>query len=59
MQSITCYFRHISEIFSQLGSEVTSENKKEIDRKINEYLDVEYKNCGATWKLIKECRAEE
>ncbi len=54
---MTCYFRHMGEIFSKIGVEVTKENKKEIDRKIHEYLGVEYKNCSETWKLIKEHRA--
>ena len=54
---MTCYFRHMNDIFADLGVEVTPENKKEIDRKIHEYLGVEYKNCSATWKLIKERKA--
>ncbi len=54
---MTCYFRHMGEIFTEIDVEVTAENKKEIDRKIHEYLGVEYKNCSATWKLIKEKRA--
>ena len=48
----------MKEIFAQIGVEITQENKKEIDRKIHEYLCVEYKNCSQTWKLIKERRAE-
>ena len=56
---MTCYFRHMTDIFSQLGIEITPDNKKEIDRKIHEYLGVEYKNCSQTWKLIKERRAED
>ena len=54
---MTCYFRHMTDIFSQLGVEITQDNKKDIDRKIHEYLGVEYKNCSETWKLIKERRA--
>jgi hypothetical protein len=54
IHSMTCYFRHIGEIFTEIGIEITKENKKEIDRKIHEYLGVEYKNCSQTWKLIKE-----
>ena len=54
---MTCYFRHMGEIFTQIGIEVTPENKKELDRKIHEYLGVEYKNCSQTWRLIKERRA--
>jgi len=55
---MTCYFRHMKEIFAQIDIEITQENKKEIDRKIHEYLGVEYKNCSQTWKLIKERRSE-
>lgn len=56
--SMTCYFRHMKDIFAQIGVEITQENKKEVDRKIHEYLGVEYKNCSQTWKLIKERRAK-
>ena len=47
----------MTDIFSQLGVEITQDNKKDIDRKRHEYLGVEYKNCSETWKLIKERRA--
>ena len=56
--TMTCYFRHMKDIFAEIGVEPSKENKKEIDRKIHEYLGVEYKNCSQTWKLIKERRAE-
>jgi hypothetical protein len=49
----------MGEIFSNLRIEVTKENKKEIDRKIHEHLGIEYKNCSATWKVIKELKATE
>ena len=55
---MTCYFRHMKDIFSEIGVIPTKDNKKEIDKKIHEYLGVEYKNCSQTWKLIKEHRAE-
>jgi hypothetical protein len=45
-------------IFEEIGVEVSKENKKEIDKNIQEYLGVEYKNCSDTWRLIKERRAE-
>ncbi len=48
----------MGEIFKQIGVEITPENRKEVDRKIHEYLGVEYKNCSETWRLIKERRAE-
>ncbi len=53
---MTCYFRHIRKLFSELGIEVTEENKREIDKKIHEVLGVEYKNCSVTWRAFKEAR---
>lgn len=55
---MTCYFRHMKNIFIEIGVEPTKENKKAIDRKIHELLGVEYKNCSTTWKQVKERLAE-
>ena len=55
---MTCYFRHMKDIFTGVGVEATKENKKDFDRKIHGILGVEYKNCSATWKLVK-ARLEE
>jgi hypothetical protein len=40
-------------IFNQIGVEPTKDTKKDLDRKIHSLLDVEYKNCSSTWKLVK------
>ena len=56
---MTCYFRHMKDIFAEVGVESTKENKKEIDRKIHGLLGVEYKNCSSTWKMVKERLAED
>ena len=45
-------------IFDQIGVEVTSENKKEIDSKIHEMMGVQYKNCPDTWRAIKSRMAD-
>jgi len=55
---MTCYFRHMKEIFAEIGVEVTKENKKEIDRKIHNLLGVQYKDCPTTWRHIKARLAE-
>ena len=55
---MTCYFRHMKDIFAEVGVEPTKENKKDLDRKIHGLLGVEYKNCSSTWKLVKERLAE-
>ncbi|NHJ12720.1 MAG: hypothetical protein EAX95_03550 [Candidatus Thorarchaeota archaeon] len=50
---MTCYFRHMGQIFEKAGIEVTKENKKEIDQRIHELVGVKYKDCPAAWKAVK------
>ena len=56
---MTCYFRHLQEVFSKAGIEVTKENRKELDMIIHKIMRVEYKNCPATWKEVKRKLAED
>jgi hypothetical protein len=46
-------------IFEQIGIEVTSENKVEIDKKIHAVVGVPYKNCPEAWKAIKSRMAQD
>jgi hypothetical protein len=39
---MTCYFRHLKEIFKKAGIEVTSENKREVDRTIHGALNLSF-----------------
>ncbi len=55
---MTCYFRHLKQFFEKAGIEVTSENRREIDKAFHNIVGVEYKNCPATWKEIKRRIAE-
>ncbi len=59
VNQLTCYFRHMTQIFAELGVEVTPENKRDIDQAIHKLLCVEYKNCSATWKEIKKRKEED
>ena len=56
---MTCYFRHLNEIFEKAGVTVTKENKKDIDKAIHNIVGIEYKNCSATWKEVKKRIAED
>ena len=56
---MTCYFRHIQDVFKKAGIEVSTENKREIDRVIHRIAGVEYKNCPATWREVKKRIAED
>jgi hypothetical protein len=53
---MTCYFRNsrMVELFEDIGVEVTKENRNAIDEIIHEMLSVDYKNCAATWKLVRK-----
>ena len=51
---MSCYFRHIKEIMDEAGVEVTPETKKQIDQAIHEAVGVNYKDCPAVWKRLKE-----
>jgi hypothetical protein len=53
---MTCYFRNsrMKELFDELGITVTKENRDDINEVLHEYLSVEYKNCAATWKMIRK-----
>jgi branched-subunit amino acid aminotransferase/4-amino-4-deoxychorismate lyase len=51
---MTCYFRHLKEVFKKAGIEITKDNKREIDKVIHSIVGVEYKNCSTAWKEVKK-----
>jgi len=56
---MTCYFRHLREVFAKAGVDVTSENKKEVDRVIHSIVGAVHKNCPDTWREVKKRIAED
>ncbi len=56
---MTCYFRHLNEVFKKAGIEVTSQNKRDIDKVVHSIVGVEYKNCPAAWREVKRRLAED
>jgi len=50
---MSCYFRHIQNVFKEAGVEVTKANKREIDAAIHAAVGIEYKNCPAAWRALK------
>ena len=59
MVRLTCYFRHLQQIFRKAGIEVTGENKGEVDRIIHSIVGVNNKNCSTAWKEVKKRIAED
>lgn len=41
-------------MFNEAGIEVTRHNKKDIDRAFHDITGIEYKDCSATWKQLKQ-----
>ena len=56
---MTCYFRHIKQIFIKAGIEATNEKKGEIDRAIHGIVGVDYKNCPDACGEVKKRIAED
>ena len=51
---MSCYFRHMKDVFDEAGVTVTPENKKAVDEAIHKIVKVDYKHCPDAWKAIKE-----
>lgn len=50
---MSCYLKHLKGFLVDAGIEVTTANRKEIDRAFHQIFDVQYKDCSSTWKKIK------
>ena len=44
----------MKELFSDIGIEVTKENRAKVDEVIHEMLSVDYPNCAAAWKMVRK-----
>ena len=51
---MSCYFRHLNEIFDEAGIVVTPNNRKQIDQAIHQVVGVTYKGCPQAWKILKQ-----
>jgi ribosomal protein L17 len=56
---MTCYFRHLQQVFKKAGIEVTTENKRDVDKVIHKIVGVNYKNCSVSWREVKKKIAED
>jgi hypothetical protein len=51
---MSCYFRHIQDLFKEAGIIVNPGNKKQIDRAIHQIIGITYKDCSTVWKALKQ-----
>lgn len=56
---MSCYFRHLDELFREAGVEVNKDNKRAVDAAIHRIVSVPYKDCLKTWRAVKEWLADE
>jgi hypothetical protein len=56
---MSCYFRHLKDVLTEVGIEVTPENRKNVDQAIHEIMGVPYKDCPSAWKNLKSRMANE
>ena len=56
---MTCYFRHLKDVFERAGIVVTAGNKRELDALLHELVHVKYKQCPAAWRGVKERKAKD
>jgi hypothetical protein len=51
---MSCYFRHLKEVFEEAGLKVTPANRKEVDRVIHAAVGLTHKHCPSAWKKVKQ-----
>ena len=51
---MSCYFRHLKDLFDEAGVEVTPANRKEIDRVIHAAVGLSQKHCPSAWRKVKQ-----
>jgi hypothetical protein len=51
---MSCYFRHMKDIFDEAEITPGPNNKKQIDQAIHQIMGTSYKDCSATWKALKQ-----
>jgi hypothetical protein len=50
---MSCYFRHVKDIFAEAGIRVGPGNKKLLDQAFHRIVGTTYKDCPATWRALK------
>ena len=57
---LTCYMRHLHDLFDVLDLEYTAENREAVDGAIRDALDLaDGESCPGVWSAIKELPPEE
>jgi predicted Fe-Mo cluster-binding NifX family protein len=44
----------LNSIFNEAGIKVTSANRRQVDQAIHQIVEIDYKDCPAAWKKLKQ-----
>lgn len=55
---MSCYFRHLKDIFEEAGVAVTPANRERIDQAIQRFVGTAGQPCPETWRRLKERLAD-
>ena len=56
---MSCYLRHMKEVFALAGIDLTTADRKRADRIIHEITGTAHKDCPRAWAAVKERMAED
>jgi hypothetical protein len=51
---MSCYFRHLDQLFIEAGLNITPQNRKQVDAAIHKLMGTHYKDCPTTWREFKK-----
>jgi hypothetical protein len=55
---MSCYFRHLGDLFEEAGVEVTKENRAALRARLSQIVGDPDGDCPTTWKIIKAWKAD-
>ena len=55
---MSCYFRHLKDVFDEAGITVTPANRKKVDQAIQKIVGTAGQPCPETWRMLKERLAD-
>lgn len=50
---MSCYLRHLSGMFAEVGVEYSKDTRNKVDRSIRTELGMENEDCPVVWKKVK------
>jgi len=55
---MSCYFRHLKDVFDEAGIAVTPANRRKIDQAIQKFAGTTGQPCPETWRKLKKQLAD-